>query len=239
MDILIVDDSRLARRELLEMLRGHPEHQVVGEAASCAEAVSLIDKLEPELLLLDIHLPDGSGFDVLEQASYTPKVIFTTAYEQHALRAFEVNALDYLLKPVTAQRLAQALERAGAADSAHAKSAQQTASRSTSDHLFIRDGERCHFVRFEDIRLIEVDGNYVRLHFGTTKAMLYRSLNQLESRLDPRMFFRANRQQVVNLGWIDGIDPAVGDGLIIRMRGGGEVEVSRRQARELRQQLEL
>lgn len=239
MDIVIVDDSRLARRELAEMLRGHSEQQVVGEAATCAEAVALIDRLEPDLLLLDIHLPDGSGFDVLEQVAYTPKVIFTTAYEQHALRAFEVNALDYLLKPVAAQRLAQALERAAAVGTAGKRSVQQGGSRSAGDHLFIRDGERCHFVRFEDIRLIEVDGNYVRLHFGTTKAMLYRSLNQLESRLDPRMFFRANRQQVVNLQWIAGMESAVGDGLTIRLRDGGEVEVSRRQARELRQQLEL
>lgn len=238
MNILIVDDSRLARRELLGLLEAHPAHRVVGEAGTVAEGLALVDELKPELLLLDIHLPDGTGFDVLERAGFTPRVIFTTAYDQHALKAFEVNALDYLLKPVTAERFAQALERLS--QSAGPAAPRPTpAERFAGEHLFVRDGERCHFVRLRDLRLLEVDGNYVTLHFLDTRAPLARSLNHMEERLDPQDFFRANRRQIINLHYIARIDPWIGDGLMVRMQDGAEVEVSRRQARELKQRLEI
>lgn len=240
MNILIVDDARLARSELAGLLTAHPAHQVVGEAANVAEAIAMVNRLKPDLLLLDINLPDGSGFDVLERADFTPRVIFTTAYEQHALKAFEVNALDYLLKPVTAERFGQALARLALAEEPPAAPAAAAApTRFTGEHLFVRDGERCYFVQLRDITLLEVDGNYVTLHFRGTRAPLARSLNYLESRLDPRQFFRANRSQVVGLQHIAQIDPWVGDGLMVRMQDGREVEVSRRQARELKQRLEI
>lgn len=269
MNILIVDDSRLARKELIGLLQQHPGHRVLGEAANVKEAVILVDALRPDLLLLDIHLPDGSGFDLLEQAGFTPRVIFTTAYEQHALRAFEVNALDYLLKPVTAERLARALDKHGHSTEVSGnvqdgspghKNARSGISQGTiaqvtdthgaganglsgmpagGEHLFIRDGERCHFVRFDEIRLLEVDGNYVRLFFRDTCAMLARSLHYVEARLAPQRFFRANRQQIVNLDYIAHIEPWIGDGLMIWMQDGRQVEVSRRQTRELKQRLEM
>ncbi|MDY6984441.1 MAG: LytTR family DNA-binding domain-containing protein [Pseudomonadota bacterium] len=250
MDIVIVEDSRLARKELLGLLKDYPMHRVVGEAGTVADAKRLVESLQPDLLLLDINLPDGSGFDLLERSEFTPQVIFTTAYEQHALQAFTVNALDYLLKPVTAERLAQALH----------KFAQQQASRqqhrelhvarqdiipsrptirSPGEHLFVRDGERCHFVKYHEISLLEVDGNYVKLFFRDTRAMLARSMQYVEERLDPALFFRANRQQIVNLNYVAAIEPWIGDGLMIRMQDGREVDVSRRQARELKQRLEL
>jgi two-component system LytT family response regulator len=236
MKILIVEDSRLARKELFGLLAQHPEHQVAGEAENVKEAIALVDALRPDLLLLDINLPDGSGFDVLEQSNFTPQVIFTTAYEQHALQAFEVNALDYLLKPVTAERLALALQKvAGSASTKMPKPPIRYA----GEHLFVRDGERCHFVKYHEIRLLEVDGNYVKLFFRDTRAMLAKSMNYVEERLDPQLFFRANRQQIVNLDYIAAIEPWIGDGLMIRMQDGKEVEVSRRQARELKQRLEL
>jgi len=236
MNVLIVEDSRLARKELLGLLAQHAAHHVIGEAANVKEALQLVNELRPDLLLLDIHLPDGSGFDVLEQSNFTPKVIFTTAYEQHALQAFEVNALDYLLKPVTAERLAQALDKVAHVANPATPQAQ-TASRGAGEHLFIRDGERCHFVKFHEIRLLEVDGNYVKLYFRDTRAMLGKSMSYVEERLDPQLFFRANRQQIVNLNCIAHIEPWVGDGLMIRMQDGSGVEVSRRQARELKQRL--
>ena len=234
MKILIVEDSRLARKELAGLLREHGAHEIVGEAGDVQAAVDLVNRLKPDLLLLDIHLPDGSGFDLLEKADYTPKVIFTTAYEQHALQAFEVNALDYLLKPITAERLTHALQKAGADEPSAPRASERRA-----EHLFIRDGERCHFVKLEDIRLLEVDGNYVRLYFRDSHALLGRSLNYVEERLDPARFFRASRRQIVNLDFIARIDPWVGDGLLIKLTDGREVEVSRRQARELKQRLEL
>jgi two-component system LytT family response regulator len=238
MNIVIVDDSRLARKELAGLLREHPAHAIVGEAGDVQSATDLVDRLRPDLLLLDIHLPDGSGFDLLERVDHLPKVIFTTAYEHHALQAFEVNALDYLLKPITAERLAQALQRIAAEERSVARDAQP-AGRRADQHLFIRDGERCHFVKLRDIRLLEVDGNYVRVYFRDAKALLGRSLNYVEEKLDPAVFFRANRQQIVNLDFIARIDPSVGDGLLIRLEDGREIEVSRRQARELKQRLEL
>lgn len=242
MNIMIVDDSRLARKELRSLLEQHPEHVIVGEAADVQSALVMLRDRTPDLLLLDINLPDGSGFDLLEQAEYIPKVIFTTAYEQHALQAFEVNALDYLLKPITLERLAHALKKLGTDGYGPGTGSAVTpapANRRADEHLFIRDGERCHFVRFKDIRLLEVDGNYVRLYFRDTKAMLGKSLNYVEERLDPLLFFRANRKQIINLNFIAHIEPWIGDGLLIQLQDGNKIETSRRQARELKQRLEI
>jgi two-component system, LytTR family, response regulator len=238
MNIVIVDDSRLARKELAGLLSEQSRYEIVGEAADVKSALEMVNQLKPDLLLLDIHLPDGSGFDVLEQAEHIPKVIFTTAYEQHALRAFEVNALDYLLKPITSERLFQALEKMEA-DKSSFNTQTHTNNRKADDHLFIREGERCHFVKYHEIRLLQVDGNYVRLFFRNTNAMMPRSLNYVEERLDPQIFFRANRQQIINLNFIANIEPWIGDGLLIQMEDGTKVEASRRQARELKQRLEI
>lgn len=238
MKIMIVDDSRLARKELAALLKEHSACEVVAEAENVESAVVLLNKLEPDVLLLDIHLPDGSGFDLLDRADFTPQVIFTTAYEQHALQAFEVNALDYLLKPITAERLAQALEKLTVSQQ-KAHSPAPLPNRSADEHLFIRDGERCHFVKYREISLLEVDGNYVKLYFRNTRAMLGKSLNYVEEKLDPQVFLRANRQQIINMNFIAHIEPWVGDGLMIRLQDGKEVEVSRRQARELKQRLEM
>lgn len=238
MKILIVDDSRLARKELADLIGEQPEQEVIAEAADVTSAIAAINAHKPDLVLLDIHLPDGDGFDVLEQSDFTPQVIFTTAYEQHALRAFEFNALDYLLKPVTAERLTQALQRLE-------KSAVEPAPNPTEklktrdDQLFIRDGEHCHFVRLHELRLLSVEGNYLRLYFRDTKALLNRSLNYIEARFDRSLFFRANRQQMVNMDYVARIEPWVNDGLLLVLKDGIEVEVSRRQARELKQRLEL
>ncbi len=239
MNIVIVDDSRLARKELAGLLNEQSRYDIVGEAADVQSALELVSRLKPDLLLLDIHLPDGSGFDVLEQAEHIPKVIFTTAYEQHALRAFEINALDYLLKPITSERLFQALEKIDTDKISPNTQAQSSTNRKADDHLFIREGERCHFVKYHEIRLLQVDGNYVRLFFRNTHAMMPRSLNYVEERLDPNIFFRANRQQIVNLNFVDRIEPWVGDGLLIIMQDGTQVEASRRQARELKNALEM
>jgi two-component system LytT family response regulator len=234
MKVLIVDDSRLARKELSELVAEQASLQVIAEAGDVATAVAAINKYKPDLVLLDIHLPDGDGFDVLEQSDFTPQVIFTTAYEQHALRAFEFNALDYLLKPVTAPRLIQALERLQKPEDK-----QKAPVKTGDDQIFIRDGEHCHFVRLYEVRLLSVEGNYLRLFFRDTKALLHRSLNYIEERFDPSLFFRANRQQMVNMDYVARIEPWLNDGLLLILKDGTEVEVSRRQARELKQRLEL
>jgi two-component system LytT family response regulator len=239
MNILIVDDSRLARKELVDLLTDIPNTKIIAEAADVKSAIAAINTHKPDLVLLDIHLPDGDGFDVLENSDFTPQVIFTTAYEQHALRAFDVNALDYLLKPVTHERLEAAIQKSVNNQNALAQPAATTPLKTRTDQIFVRDGERCHFIKLNDLHLISVEGNYVRLYFQQSKALLARSLNYIEERLDPSVFFRANRQQIINMDYVNKIEPWVNDGLIITLHNGDTIEVSRRQAKTLKQHLEL
>jgi two-component system, LytTR family, response regulator len=237
MRALIVDDERLARNELRRLLQDFPEIEVVGEAKNAVEAQTQIEQLRPELLFLDVRMPGDDGFQLLERLEAVPLVIFTTAYDQYALKAFEVNALDYLVKPIAPDRLAASLERIGSRRSAPEPS--QTASaiapprespvRAPSPRIFIRDGDRCWFVALEDIALLESEGNYTRLFFGGNKPLLLRSLNYLQERLDPAMFFRANRKQIINMRFIEAIDQWPNSGYRVRLRGGLEVVMSRRQ----------
>ena len=223
--VLLVDDERLARAELRRLLKMHPEVDIVGEAASAAEAMAQIALLAPDLLLLDVQMPGGSGFDLLAALDAAPEVIFCTAYDQYALQAFEVSALDYLQKPVQAHRLATALRRAGA---------RVQAAPTAPGKIFIKDGERCWFVALADIALFESEGNYARVHFGAGQPLMLRSLNQLEERLDPAQFFRANRRQLVNLAHVAAVAPAAADGLQLLLADGTRVEVSRRRAQQFR-----
>ena len=239
MKLLIVDDSRLARKELADMLVDIPNTTLIAEAVDVSSAVAAINTHKPDLVLLDIHLPDGDGFDVLEQSDFTPQIIFTTAYEQHALRAFEFNALDYLLKPVTQERLAAAIQKSIGKQNTPAQPQIVSTPKTRTDQIFVRDGEHCHFIRLSDLRLISVEGNYVRLFFLNSKTLLARSLNHIEERLDPQVFFRANRQQIVNMDYVAKIEPWLNEGLLLKMLDGTEVEVSRRQAKELKQRLEI
>jgi len=242
MKIAIVDDSRLARAELREMLAAQGDVHLVGEAANAEEARALIEREHPDLVLLDIHMPGKDGFALLDELERVPAVVFVTAYDEFALRAFEVNALDYLLKPVTPERLQRALAKYAAAaaegDGERGPGGGPRV-RGRGERIFVRDGERCWFVRLADVRLLSVEGNATRLHFGRDSALLPRSLQYLEQRLDAAVFFRANRQQIVNLDWIERVDPWIGDGLRVVLKCGREVEVSRRQARELREMMEI
>ncbi|OON67215.1 LytR/AlgR family response regulator transcription factor [Hymenobacter sp. CRA2] len=242
MNVLLVDDSRLARQELRRLLQRHPDVAVVGEAANADEAVASIQALNPDLLLLDIHMPGRTGFELLAGLhGAAPQVIFTTAFDQYAVQAFEVNALDYLLKPVDEQRLAAALAKARAALVADAEGAEPAVPHRDllreTDQVFVKDGERCWFVRLQDVKLLEVADNYTRLHFHDVHPLIPRTLQQLEARLDPAVFFRVNRQQIVNLKWIEHIEPWFSSTLKIMLRGGGEVEVSRQQSMRFREAL--
>ncbi len=237
LSILIVDDSRLARQELRTLLATIAGVECIGEADDVPAAREAISQLSPDVVLLDIQMPSGTGFDVLDGLDPAPQVIFTTAYDHYAVRGFEANALDYLLKPVQADRLEAALARARPArveGRADARSMLRA-----DDQVFLRDGERCWFVQLGQVSRIEVDGNYATVHFRGEKAMLGRSLATLESRLDPALFFRANRNTLVNIRLVQGVDLSVGEGYTLTMKDGAEVEVSRRQARELRERLAL
>ena len=228
MKALIIDDERLARRELRRLLEAHPEVEIAGEARDGLEARDLIQKLVPDLIFLDIQMPGLTGFELLESLDDVPEVIFTTAYDRYAIQAFEVNALDYLLKPIAPARLAAALARV------HPKADPQRL-----EQVFVRDGDRCWIVRLPDIFLLESEGNYARVYFGQERPLIRRSLNALEKQLDPAMFFRADRKRILNLKWIDKVEVSPAGGLMVTLRGGLVVEMSRRQCTRLREVLSL
>ena len=228
MRALIVDDERLARLELRRLLAAHPEVEIVGEARHPEEALDLIPKLAPDLLFLDIQMPGMTGFDLLEKLEDVPEVIFTTAYDAYAIKAFEVSALDYLLKPIVPARLAAALAKV-----------RPPAAQGRLDHVFVRDGDRCWIVHLPDVFLMESEGNYTRLCFGTERPLIRRSLNALEEQLDDAVFFRAGRKQIINLKWVEKVDIGVTGGLVVTLRGGLEVEMSRRQSARLKERMSL
>jgi two-component system LytT family response regulator len=234
MKALIIDDERLARLELRRLLAAHPGLQVVGEAGNAIEGRAAIEELAPDLVFLDIQMPGGSGFDLLASLDDPPAVVFTTAFDQYALRAFEVSALDYLLKPIEPQRLAHAVNKVlrqadvpkdGAKDKPVAQDGK----------VFIKDGERCWFVALEQIVLFESEGNYTRVYFDRHRPLLLRSLNQLETRLDPERFLRVSRRQIVNLDFVVGIAPSSAGSMVLTLKDDLKVPMSRRRAAQFRQ----
>ncbi len=228
MTAVIIDDERLARAELRRLLGAHPEIEIAGEACNGDEALALIAQTSPDLLLLDVQMPGLTGFDVLERLDDVPQVIFTTAYDAYAIKAFEVNALDYLMKPIAPARLAAALAKV-----------RPRSGPTRLERVFVRDGDRCWIVALPDIFLLESEGNYTRVCFSGQRPLIRRSLNSLETQLDPAVFFRANRQQILNLKWIDKVDLGIAGGLSVTLRGGRAVEMSRRQSGRLREILSL
>jgi two-component system LytT family response regulator len=226
MKAMIIDDEPPARRELRRLLTDFSWVEIVGEAGNVDQAAEMVESLTPELLFLDIQMPGGTGFDLLTRLEHLPQVIFTTAYDEHAVRAFEVDALDYLLKPIDPARLAEAL---GRVSSAHAARTPQPDA--VLEQIFVRDGSRCWFVPLREVRLLSSEGNYIRLAWGKSQPLLGRALAALEQRLDPNRFFRANRRQIVNLDFIENVELGVNGRLHAQLRDGPEVEISRRQAR--------
>ncbi|HEY0745295.1 MAG TPA: response regulator [Steroidobacteraceae bacterium] len=226
MKAMIIDDEPPARRELRRLLSDFSWVEIVGEAGEVEQAAGMVESLSPDLLFLDIQMPGGSGFDLLARLDHLPEVIFTTAHDEHAVRAFEVDALDYLLKPIDPARLAEAL---GRVKSAHAGRTPRPAA--VLEQIFVRDGTRCWFVPLREVRLLSSEGNYIRLSWGKTQPLLGRALAALEQRLDPNRFFRANRRQIINLDFIENVELGVNGRLHAQLRDGPEVEISRRQTR--------
>jgi two-component system LytT family response regulator len=246
MKALLIDDERLARNELRRLLAVFPDLEIVGEAANAKQARQLLATAEPDLIFLDVQMPGESGMQLLESLEPPiPEVIFTTAFDEFAVKAFDLNALDYLLKPVDPARLAAAIEKLRTKHAPASAAEETSAARSGRDRLaaedkvFVREGDRCWFVEVKSIRLLESEGNYTRVHFDTAQPQLFRSLNAMEERLDPKYFFRANRRQIINLAWIDKIEPWFSGGLLVHLKGGAKVELSRRQAQEFREKMSL
>ncbi|MEY2879009.1 MAG: hypothetical protein RLZZ15_1389 [Verrucomicrobiota bacterium] len=243
MKTLLIDDERLARNELRRLLAPFPEIEIAGEAANATQAREQLAALAPDLIFLDVQMPGETGMELLESlAPPVPHVIFTTAYDEFAVKAFELNALDYLLKPVDPARLATAIARLREKISGDARDAARPVARerlAAEDKVFVREGDRCWFVELKSIRLLESEGNYTRVHFDGAQPQLFRSLNAMEERLDPKFFFRANRRQIINLAWIDRIEPWFSGGLLVHLKGGAKIELSRRQAQEFREKMSL
>lgn len=243
MKAIIIDDERLARTELRKLLQDFPEIEIVDEASNADEGIQKIENHNPDLVFLDIQMPGKTGFDMLSELDHAPQVIFTTAYDEYALKAFEVNALDYLLKPVEPRRLADAVEKlrrsGGSVSIDRNVHTENNSILGESDQVFVKDGERCWFVKLADVRLFESVGNYAKVFFGSNKPLILKSLNALEERLDDKVFFRANRKHIVNLRMIEKIEPYFNGGLLLELKGGEKIEVSRRQTVKFKEMMSL
>ena len=240
MKALLIDDERLARVELKRLLTPFKEIDIIGEAVNADDAISKINDLSPDLIFLDIQMPGKNGFEMLEELDSVPTVIFTTAYDEYALKAFEYSALDYLLKPIEPKRLEEAIKKVLSSNKQESK--KETVSSNTlkeDDQVFVKDGDKCWFVRLSTVKLFESEGNYVRLYFDENKPLILKTLNYLDERLDNKTFFRANRKHIINLKWVDNIEPWLNGGLLVKLKGGNKIEVSRRQATKFKDMLSL
>lgn len=242
MKAIIIDDERLARTELKKLLQDFPEIEVIDEAANADDGIAKIASNPPDLIFLDIQMPGKTGFDLLSELDKAPQVIFTTAYDEFALKAFEVNALDYLVKPIEPKRLADAIQKLHIAEQKDTKQESEYANNSIlteNDQVFVKDGERCWFVKLGDIRLFESVGNYAKVFFGANKPLILKSLNVLEERLHEKTFFRANRKHIVNLRMVEKVEPYFNGGLLLELKGGEKIEVSRRQTVKFKEMMSL
>ena len=233
-NVLIVDDEELARDELNYLLKKFNTLNVIGEAKNIDEAEIIILEKQPDVVFLDIKMPGGDGFELLERLTFTPLIVFVTAYDQYAIKAFEVNALDYLTKPIDNKRLCSVIDKCvtqtneRAADKAKAQF-------DPNAKVFLKEGEQCWFVRLTEVHWFESIGNYSRVHFANGKPMIKRTLNHLEERLPKTVFFRANRHSLVNVNSIEQINALDLGMLELILIDGNRIEVSRRKARDFRE----
>jgi len=237
--VIIVEDSRLARNELKELIKQHPELDVIGEAENVDSAYEMITRQHPDLIFLDINMPEKDGFALLEMLEDVPITVFTTAFDEYAIKSFEYNALDYLLKPINANRFADAVEKVKQKLVIKAPEANVVEYLNENSQIFIKDGEKCWLVKIGEVFLFEIVGNYTRVYFKDCKPLIYKSLNQVEERLPQHLFFRANRQQVINLQYIKSVDNWFNGKLKATLQNGAEVEISRRQSALFKEMLSL
>ena len=238
---VIVEDSRLARNELKVLLNQYPHIDLIGEAENVDKGIALIEKESPQLLFLDINMPGKNGFDLLEALDEIPITVFTTAYDEYAIKSFEYNALDYLLKPINEKRFKLAIEKVDKQASQNKDNVVQPIEKKLtgSSQLFIKDGEKCWMVKLTQIEIFEINGNYTQVYFEKNKPLIYKSLNQIEEKLPNNTFFRANRQQIINLNHIKSVVPWFNGKLKLTLNNGIEVEISRRQSSEFKGMMSL
>ena len=241
---LVIDDERLAREELKLLLKDYIEIEVIGEGKNAEEGTQFVKDLKPDLIFLDVSMPGMNGFEMIRQLDEIPRVIFVTAYDEYAIKAFEVNALDYIMKPVDPVRLKDAIQKLIGSeedfDSANTPLPDRRDRYLTvTDRVFIKDGEKCWFIELSKVRMLESEGNYVKVYFDNFRPLILRSLNSFEDRLDPEFFFRANRKFIINLQWVSKVENWFNGGLQVELREGEKIEVSRRQAIRFKEMLSL
>lgn len=244
MKALIIDDERLARKELRSLLNRFHEIEIIDECSNAEEAKVAIELHRPDLIFLDIQMPGKNGFELLNDLDRAPKVIFVTAYDEYAIKAFEVNALDYLLKPVNPDRLEEAINKLMRQKQELLPVQEEMIDGLRNklfedDQIFLKDGEKCWFVTLKDVRMFESEGNYVRVYFNEFRPLILKSLNALEDKLDPKIFFRANRKFIINLKWVIGIENWFNGGLQAQLKNGEKIEISRRQAARFKDVMSL
>ncbi len=241
MKTLIIDDERLARQELKKLLLKYPEIEIMDECSNAVDALEKIPVLNPDLIFLDIQMPEINGFQLLEKLEDVPRVVFVTAYDEYALKAFEFNALDYLLKPVQPERLDETIKKIiqEKNTTSNKKSKHDEKFLTSENQVFLKDGDKCWFVKLSDIRMFESEGNYVRVYFHNFKPLILKSLNNLEERLHPQQFFRASRKHIINLKWIESVENWFNGGLMAKLKSGEQVEISRRQSSKFKDMMSL
>jgi len=229
---IVVDDEELARHGLREMLAAHPDIEVVAECANGFEAVKAVSEIAPDLLFLDIQMPKLDGFEVLELLNPGPAVIFVTAYDEYAMRAFEVHAADYLLKPVSAARLAAAIDQARGRIGKTPPPAVELAAAARPpteylERLVVRDGTHVHIIPIAKLDYAEAQDDYVALHSGGKQFLKQQTISSLESALDPARFVRIHRSYLVNLDRVVKIEPYTKDSRVVVLADGAQLPVSR------------
>jgi two-component system, LytTR family, response regulator len=252
MRVIIADDEPLARERVRSFLACEPDVQIVAECGNGAETVKAVQKHRPELLFLDVQMPRMNGFEVLQVLDELPAVIFTTAHDEHAIRAFEVNALDYLLKPCTEQRFKKALERARlelqrSSDSAAGTNlasliaqlrAGVTVSPGGADRILVKSADRIVFLKPDEIDHLEAAGNYVILHVSKDRHILRETMTAMETRLTPAGFMRINRSTIVNLSRVREVQSLPGGTFSLLLKNGTRLDMTC-SLRELRARLSV
>ncbi|MEM9680724.1 MAG: response regulator transcription factor [Bacteroidota bacterium] len=233
---IIIDDERLARQEVKRALKPFTQFEVVGEASNAEEAKALISSLNVDLMFLDIHMPETSGLQLLEELTMVPEVVFTTAYDQYAVKAFELNALDYLVKPLRQERFSKTIEKVIKILSEKDKDHTPV---SIHQKVFVKDKEKFHLIQVRDIWLLESIENYARIHYDTHTVLIKKSLNLLEEILPSEQFFRINRKQIINIDYIEKIQPHFKNKLQLIFKTGETFEVSSRQSAKFKNWISL
>ena len=240
---LIVDDEKLARELLREYLEGFPEIEIIGECEKGNEAVEAINKQKPDILFLDVQMPGMNGFDVLEEIDHEPYVIFTTAYDQYAIKAFEKNAVDYLLKPLDEERFRSAVNRALKRKTAEKGSVEdllrsiKSDSRTFESHIFVQKSEKLFNLPVEEIVYLEASGDYTIITTKSDQFVSSSGIGKLEEIMDPDIFIRVHRSTIINLNYLKEIERHFNGGMVVKMQSGKSFPVSRTYAKLIRKKV--